>query len=318
MSVKDPIAYARVEVIKGSDMKPSDPNGLADPYVKGQLGLYRFMTKVQRKTLVPKWIEEFNIPIISWESDNILNMEVRDKDPFLDDSLGDCCVDISQFRDGQRHDMWVPLENIKMGRLHLAITVVDAESKGVSGAAKDEKLGAEVREKEMSEKACGKSKESQKFGDKFEAIDVEGQKETGIWIHHPGSDISKTWEPRKRRSRRQLDTIEIHREVCEEQQQGEEGVEDGSGHGKNIFSKGLQIINGAFRKSQKRDKETSEEDSFPSPHHANVKAVDSQRIGVRLVVEECSAGEAETTGNDREDISGGGSESSDSPTHPSI
>lgn len=63
-------------------------SGLADPYVKGQLGPYRFRTKIQKKTLSPKWHEEFKIPICTWESANVLSIEVRDKDHFVDDTLG--------------------------------------------------------------------------------------------------------------------------------------------------------------------------------------------------------------------------------------
>lgn len=37
----------------------------------------------------------------------------------------DCSVNISDFRTGQRHDMWLPLNNIKTGRLHIAVTVVE-------------------------------------------------------------------------------------------------------------------------------------------------------------------------------------------------
>lgn len=62
--------------------------GLADPYVKGRLGPFKFQTQMQRKTLSPKWFEEFKIPITSWEASNELVMEVRDKDPMFDDSLG--------------------------------------------------------------------------------------------------------------------------------------------------------------------------------------------------------------------------------------
>lgn len=62
--------------------------GLADPYVKGQLGPYRFRTKIQKKTLSPKWMEEFKIPISSWEVPNVLVLEVRDKDHIFDDLLG--------------------------------------------------------------------------------------------------------------------------------------------------------------------------------------------------------------------------------------
>lgn len=63
-------------------------SGLADPYVKGQLGPYKFRTRTQKKTLSPKWHEEFKIPIFTWESDNMLAIEVRDKDRVFDDSMG--------------------------------------------------------------------------------------------------------------------------------------------------------------------------------------------------------------------------------------
>ncbi|CAN1841413.1 C2 domain-containing protein At1g53590, partial [Linum perenne] len=65
-----------------------DLSGLADPYVKGKLGPYGFRTKTQKKTLTPKWLEEFEIPIITWDPPNLLVVEVRDKDHFVDDSLG--------------------------------------------------------------------------------------------------------------------------------------------------------------------------------------------------------------------------------------
>lgn len=62
--------------------------GLADPYVKGHLGPYRFQTKIHKKTLNPKWMEEFKIPVTSWAALNLLSLQVRDKDPIFDDTLG--------------------------------------------------------------------------------------------------------------------------------------------------------------------------------------------------------------------------------------
>ncbi|KAG5033249.1 hypothetical protein JHK85_017231 [Glycine max] len=50
--------------------------------------LVEVKTKIQRKTLTPKWHEEFKIPIITWESDNVLVIAVCDKDHFYDDILG--------------------------------------------------------------------------------------------------------------------------------------------------------------------------------------------------------------------------------------
>ena len=43
----------------------------------------------------------------------------------------DCSMNLSDFRDGQRYDMWLSLASIKMGRIHLAITVVEANGKVV-------------------------------------------------------------------------------------------------------------------------------------------------------------------------------------------
>lgn len=38
-------------------------------------------------------------------------------------------MNIGDLRDGQRHDLWLPLQNVKMGRLHLAITVLEENKK---------------------------------------------------------------------------------------------------------------------------------------------------------------------------------------------
>jgi hypothetical protein len=39
----------------------------------------------------------------------------------------DCSINISEFRGGHRHDKWISLKNIKMGRIHIAITVHEDE-----------------------------------------------------------------------------------------------------------------------------------------------------------------------------------------------
>lgn len=56
--------------------------------MKGRLGPYRFRTKTKKKTLTPKWREEFKIPICTWDSQNLLHLEVHDKDHIFDDKLG--------------------------------------------------------------------------------------------------------------------------------------------------------------------------------------------------------------------------------------
>ena len=53
---------------------------------------------------------------------------------------------------------------------------------------------------------------SEKLADNYEPIDIKGQQETGVWVHHPGSEVSQRWEPRKGKSRR-LDIYRLDRKA---------------------------------------------------------------------------------------------------------
>lgn len=39
----------------------------------------------------------------------------------------DCSININELRGGQRHDKWISLCHVKIGRLHLAITLLEGE-----------------------------------------------------------------------------------------------------------------------------------------------------------------------------------------------
>ncbi|XP_059662796.1 C2 domain-containing protein At1g53590 isoform X2 [Cornus florida] len=302
---KEPIAYAVVEVVEATDMKPSDLNGLADPYVKGQVGPYRFRTKTQKKTLAPKWHEEFKIPICTWESPNLLIIEVRDKDHFVDDSLGNCSININDSRDGQRHDMWLSLQNIKMGRLHLAITVVESNLKA-DQPCNGETLNNEYERKSFASETAqrhsslsGASPKSPKMADKFEPIDVEGQQVTGIWVHQPGSEASHIWEPRKGKSRlldAQIPSAGSNPNGSfkstasgsynNDSSSNDESLEGNKGRPKNSVRRGLRRISSLFHRSSKQeDNSSSIVESVPSPH-ANLKATNAKQIGVKFIVED--------------------------------
>ncbi|XP_019425819.1 PREDICTED: C2 domain-containing protein At1g53590-like isoform X2 [Lupinus angustifolius] len=317
---KDPVAYAKVEVIEASDLKSADLNGLSDPYVKGHLGGYRFRTEIQKKTLTPKWHEEFKIPIISWECNNVLAIAVLDKDRFYDDTLGDCSVDINDLRDGQRHDMWLPLENIKTGRLHLAVTILEDNGKGFD-TNDQETVDIEEQKKSFADDTSNKgsfksgstnrnsspptpSEKSPKVADNYEPIDVEGQKETGIWVHHPGSEVSQSWEPRKGRNRR-LDT-EIRKEPSDsfgscnsittsgpldnDSSSPDSNPEDK--HRMKTVRKGLHKIGSVFRRSHKREDQLGcVDEEFPSPHD-NIRSVKTKgdSIGLKFVMEDNISG----------------------------
>ncbi|KAJ8419976.1 LOW QUALITY PROTEIN: hypothetical protein Cgig2_010913 [Carnegiea gigantea] len=296
---KEPLAHAIVEVIEAADLKPSDLNGLADPYVKGHLGPYRFTTQIQRKTLAPKWIEEFKVPICSWDAQCVLEFEVRDKDHFKsDDCLGKCSVDISDLRDGQRHDMWLPLVNVKMGRLHLAVTVIEANAKGKEHLGEVNIEGGKRNSlpSEMAQPGpipTESQERSQKVADTFEAIDVQGQKNTGIWVHHPGSEISQAWEPRKGKSRHtdaEILPLETPRSSKEPSLHTDSSSSDDSKDGHrtkrgNIFRRGIQKLfpSHSHKHSKNVDSSNSTANSVPSPH-SNVKPRHLKRVGVKLVM----------------------------------
>ncbi|CAM8880066.1 unnamed protein product [Rhodiola kirilowii] len=257
---KEPFAYVKVEVIEAADLKPSDLNGLADPYVKGRLGSYVFRTRILKKTLAPKWQEEFKVPICTWDSPNLLQFEVCDKDHFVDDTLGDCTVNILDVRDGKRHDMWIPLKSIKMGRLHLGVTVIECvkecdDPKEVNVQeinVCDSKNSLPYRTSEEDYLPSVSRKNSNKVSDAFEPINIEGQQEAGIWVHRPGSEGPRTWEPRKGKSRCSGDGFarEINGSISSSHSMapGPSNIESTSAADKKQGSKSTNTFHSALRK----------------------------------------------------------------------
>ncbi|CAM0880649.1 unnamed protein product [Alopecurus aequalis] len=215
---RPPVAYVKLEILEGLDMKPADINGLSDPYVKGRLGPFKFQTQIQKKTLSPKWFEEFKIPITSWGSPNELVMEVCDKDHIYDDSLGQCTVDIDELRGGHRHDKWISLKNVKKGSIHLAITVEDIPEEKDATMGLEESLAKADAKLPISTSVYSESEaaklpeENRVIMDEVEHVNIDGQEQTGrVYVHRPGTGVPKTWEARKGRAR--APDTEIHQEV---------------------------------------------------------------------------------------------------------
>ncbi|BFI23769.1 hypothetical protein MPTK2_1g05270 [Marchantia polymorpha subsp. ruderalis] len=124
------VGTLRVEIIDGKKMKPSDPNGKADPYVKLQLGSTKYTTSIKHKTLQPAWHETFEFPIHSWDQPNKLLLRVLDKDRFgHDDNMGFAEIDCQSFHDEQRHEMELILDKVKTGQLRVAIVYIPGAEK---------------------------------------------------------------------------------------------------------------------------------------------------------------------------------------------
>ncbi|XP_042030713.1 C2 domain-containing protein At1g53590-like isoform X1 [Salvia splendens] len=309
VDAKASIAFATVTVLEATELNPSDLNGLADPYVNLQFGLSKFRTKTRKKTLSPKWHEEFKFPIFTWESDNLLIFEVLDKDHLYDDKMGDCCININEYRDGQRYDLWLPLKNIKTGRLHLAVTVSDLTGKKAAECTNgEEDAGGEKRKEEAGgDRSRGSLADDSsqrvsfpKAGDKFDPIDVEGQSETGIWIHHPGREVTQVWEARKPKNSKRH---EISRQVQveggdsvggrtsgqNESSSTDENSDSNKPQSGNPVKRGLRKIGSVFRRSPREaDKATSPRESELSPKdNFNTKASSNiKKGGVKLIIDD--------------------------------
>lgn len=307
---KPPIAHAKVEIMEGADMKPSDPNGLSDPYVKGQLGPYRFQTKIHKKTLNPKWLEQFKIPITSWESSNLLSLQVRDKDHIFDDPLGNCSISINKLRGGQRHDMWIPLKHIKTGRVHIAVTVLEDENGKVPsdedelcGTPKEGKAstpGSSFSSKTNTNTESASSAGYRNMTDEYEPVDIKGLEKAGVWVHRPGSDVAATWEPRKGRARCQDSQILRENDGCsdsprssvsESQTSNSSTEEPASGNKSHRHlrkvKKGLVKLAGAMRHNKNSKNVSDDEETSPcETPHPNIRPVGESRVSVTYVVDE--------------------------------
>jgi len=147
------------------------------------------------------------------------------------------------------------------------------------------------------------SEKSPRVADKFEPIDIEGQKDTGIWVHHPGSEISQIWEPRKGKSRR-TDT-EIHGEPNDSISSSNAAA---SGSPKNDCSstdenpddkrpmtsvqRGIRKIGSVFYKSPKKEDHTGSFVGVVQSPRINLRAVNAMEIGVKFVVDDNPSGPA--------------------------
>ncbi|MCO5571478.1 hypothetical protein L7F22_025218 [Adiantum nelumboides] len=180
------IAILKLNIVEASELKPSDINGLADPYVRGSFNSHRFKTKVQKKTLKPRWFEEFEVPIASWELPTSLVLRVRDKDQFRDDNLGYCELDIADFRDGQHHDLWIPLKDVKMGRLHITLDMTENDPKS--------SLSSTEAETNIDD---GADKPS--MAERFEVINLGKGEKDGYWsiVSPGGTTRTKSWQQRQ-------------------------------------------------------------------------------------------------------------------------
>eukprot|EP01119_Soliformovum_irregulare_P017806 TRINITY_DN5349_c0_g1_i1.p1 TRINITY_DN5349_c0_g1~~TRINITY_DN5349_c0_g1_i1.p1 ORF type:complete len:138 (-),score=25.19 TRINITY_DN5349_c0_g1_i1:43-456(-) len=127
----------QVRVIEGEKLVAKDSNGFSDPYVRLSIDRSTYQppqTKVQQKTLDPKWDEVFEIAFKEEHAFNgHLICDIFDHDKFSsDDSMGCVTVPLRNLKRGQEFEGWFDVgkslneaSKDATGRLHLVIRAID-------------------------------------------------------------------------------------------------------------------------------------------------------------------------------------------------
>lgn len=239
----------------------------------------------------------------------------------------DCSVSVSELRGGQRHDMWLNLQNIKTGRIHLAITVIDVDEKvnfasflvswfahyivnhqwilqegepqvNNVGQSEEEKPDS-TADKNTAWPDINRSvnlEEVPKVVDNLEPINIEGLDKTGVWVHHPGTGTPKTWEPRKGRSRRP-ETKVLGEDSSLRAGPGEVPCEDSSsssdeenldGNKRSTIRRGLHKISSVFHRSPKSESPSEKESPALMAPGPNIQPVGEKPTAVRIILDDTS------------------------------
>ncbi|XP_075381542.1 extended synaptotagmin-1 isoform X1 [Mycteria americana] len=94
--------------------------GRSDPYAKVRVAGRVFRSRVIKEDLNPRWNEVYEVIV-----DNVPGQDVEfdlfDKDIDKDDFLGRCKVPLRQTLSSRIVDKWLPLEEVKSGRLHVRL-----------------------------------------------------------------------------------------------------------------------------------------------------------------------------------------------------
>eukprot|EP01106_Pelomyxa_sp_JSP_P018282 TRINITY_DN81_c0_g1_i6.p1 TRINITY_DN81_c0_g1~~TRINITY_DN81_c0_g1_i6.p1 ORF type:complete len:677 (-),score=206.96 TRINITY_DN81_c0_g1_i6:74-2050(-) len=114
----------KIDVIEAKNLIAADPSGFSDPYVTLALTVddagteIKKQTKTKMQTLEPKWNETITFSV-DYKAQPFM-FRVWDWDRLsANDPLGNVKVDLGMLRDGQEEDLWLKLEGVEHGDLHV-------------------------------------------------------------------------------------------------------------------------------------------------------------------------------------------------------
>lgn len=121
-----PEGVLRVKLIEARDLEAKDfgigKKGKSDPYTILQVGAQSFRSKIKDDDLNPTWNETFEAFVDNSEGQDI-ELTVWDEDTSSKDSkIGFIETAIASAVEQGKHDVWLPLEGVKQGRIHLFLS----------------------------------------------------------------------------------------------------------------------------------------------------------------------------------------------------
>lgn len=143
------------------------------------------------------------------------------------------------------------------------------------------------------------SEKSPRVADKFDPIDIEGQSETGIWIHHPGSEVAQVWKPRKGKTKN-LGSLEVSSRGrgeggdsvggltsgLNDSSSTDESLDSEKSRSANPVKRGLRKIGSVFRRSQKDADKVSSPTAEPEPSPKDYIRPSNPKNRVRLIIDD--------------------------------
>ena len=120
-----PEGVLRVKVVEAKNLLAKDlglvKKGKSDPYAVIRVGAQSFRTKVIDNNLNPEWDETFEAFVDNHEGQQ-LEAIIYDEDTSSKDSkIGSVDTDIASTVETGYRDLWLPLEGVKQGRVHLQL-----------------------------------------------------------------------------------------------------------------------------------------------------------------------------------------------------
>ena len=120
-----PEGVLRVKVVEAKNLIAKDiglvKKGKSDPYAVIRVGAQSFRTKVIENDLNPEWNETFEAFVDNCEGQQV-EAQIYDEDTSSKDSkIGALDTDIASTVETGSRDIWLPLEGVKQGRMHLQL-----------------------------------------------------------------------------------------------------------------------------------------------------------------------------------------------------